>query len=136
MPAFAESGHREIGRRLPQDLVGLPKLAVLECTFSEAARSLVPGRPVVRVKTCFTHSKLEEKREELRAIVAALRRSRKRLRALDIADSSYTPEFTLELLASLTADGVLCADLRYVGTLVFPVDGRQVGQDAFTWEVG
>ena len=121
---------------LPASAAFLPKLAVLECTFSEAARSLVPGRPVVRVKTCFTHSKLEEKREELRAIVAALRRSRKRLRALDIADSSYTPEFTLELLASLTADGVLCADLRYVGTLVFPVDGRQVGQDAFAWEVG
>ncbi|PIL34924.1 hypothetical protein GSI_02711 [Ganoderma sinense ZZ0214-1] len=103
----------------------LPKLAVLECTFAEAAVSLVPGRPVVRVKTCFTHSKLEEKRAELRAIVAALRRSRRRLRALDIADSSYTPAFTLELLAGLTADGALCADLRYVGTLVFPVDGRQ-----------
>lgn len=110
----------------------LPKLAVLECTFSEAATSLVPGRPVVRVKTCFTHSKLEEKREELREIVAALRRSRKRLRALDIADSSYTSDFTLELLSALTSDGVLCADLRYVGTLVFPVDGRQVGQDPFT----
>ncbi|KAI1789983.1 hypothetical protein LXA43DRAFT_1062481 [Ganoderma leucocontextum] len=110
---------------LPSSAAFLPKLAILECTFSEAAVSLVPGRPVVRVKTCFTHSKLEEKREELRAIVAALRRSRKRLRALDIADSSYTPDFTLELLSALTSDGTFCSDLRYVGTLVFPVDGRQ-----------
>ncbi|KAI0738875.1 hypothetical protein C8Q80DRAFT_1275097 [Daedaleopsis nitida] len=103
----------------------LPKLALLECTFSEAAVALVPDRPVVRVKTCFTHSKLEEKREELRGIVGALRRSKKRPRALDIADSSYTADFSLELLAALTADGFFCGDLRYIGTLVLPVDGRQ-----------
>lgn len=107
----------------------LTKLSVLDSAFSEAVLALVPNRPVVRVKTCFTHSRLEEKREELRAIVDALRRSKKRLRALDIADSSYTPEFSLELLTTLTADAFFCGDLRYLGTLVLPVDGRKVGQD-------
>ena len=113
----------------PSNPTFLPKLCVLECTFAEAAISLVPDRPVCRVKTCFTHSKLEEKREELRSVASALRRSKKRLRALDIADSSYTPEFTLELLATVTSDTLLCTHLRYIGTLVLPVDGRQVGQD-------
>lgn len=106
----------------------LPKLCILECTFSEAAVALVPGRPVARVKTCFTHSKHEEKCVELHAIVGALRQTKKRLRALDIADSSYTADFSLELLSSLSADAFFCGDLRYLGTLVFPVDGRKVGQ--------
>lgn len=111
---------------LPTSPVFLPKLSVLECTFSEAAAALVPGRPVVRLKTCFTHSKPEQKRAELQVLLGALRRSRRRLRALDIADSAYTPDFTLELLGALTADGTFCTDLRYVGTLVLPVDGHQV----------
>ncbi|RDX48764.1 hypothetical protein OH76DRAFT_1472247 [Lentinus brumalis] len=103
----------------------LPKLSILECTFSEAAVALVPERPVARVKTCFTHSRLEEKCTEVRAIVGALRRSKKRLRALDMADSSYTADFSLELLSLLTADAFFCGELRYLGTLVFPVDGRK-----------
>ncbi|KAH9932821.1 uncharacterized protein BXZ73DRAFT_101357 [Epithele typhae] len=103
----------------------LPKLSILECTFSEAALALVPERPLTRLKTCFTHSKPDEKRVELRALLAALRRSRRRPRALDIADSAYTPAFALELLAALTAGPTLCADLRYCGALVLPVDGRQ-----------
>lgn len=106
----------------------LPKLTVLECTFSEAAAALVPDRPVCRVKTCFTHSRLEEKRTELQIIAASLRQSKKRLRALDIADSSYTPEFSLELLSHITHEPALCAELRYIGTLVLPVGGPQVGQ--------
>lgn len=106
----------------------LPKLTVLECTFSEAAAALVPDRPVCRVKTCFTHSRLEEKRTELQIIAASLRQSKKRLRALDIADSSYTPEFSLELLSHITHEPALCAELRYIGTLVLPVGGQQVGQ--------
>ncbi|TBU25096.1 hypothetical protein BD311DRAFT_765291 [Dichomitus squalens] len=110
---------------VPSDSTFLPKLSILECTFSEAAVSLVPGRPVCRVKTCFTRSKLEEKREELNSIVSALRRSKKRFRAIDIADSLYTAEFSLELLSTVTSDAQFCADLRYVGTLVLPVDGRQ-----------
>ncbi|KAI0629917.1 hypothetical protein C8Q77DRAFT_1064854 [Trametes polyzona] len=103
----------------------LPKLTVLECTFSEAAAALVPDRPVCRVKTCFTHSRLEEKRTELQIIMASLRQSKRRLRALDIADSSYTPEFSLELLSHITREAALCTDLRYIGTLVLPVGGQQ-----------
>ncbi|KAI0823258.1 hypothetical protein BC628DRAFT_1421104 [Trametes gibbosa] len=105
--------------------VFLPKLNVLECTFSEAAAALVPDRPVCRVKTCFTHSRLEEKRTELQIIAASLRQSRRRLRALDIADSSYTPEFSLELLSRITSEPALGSELRYLGTLVLPVRGRQ-----------
>ncbi|KAI0775587.1 hypothetical protein BD413DRAFT_611104 [Trametes elegans] len=103
----------------------VPKLSILECTFSEAAVALVPDRPVCRVKTCFTHSRLEEKRTELQILVAALRQSKKRLRALDIADSSYNADFSLELLGRITSQPALCSDLRYIGTLVLPVDGRQ-----------
>ncbi|KAH9889896.1 hypothetical protein C8Q73DRAFT_765405 [Cubamyces lactineus] len=103
----------------------LPKLSILECTFSEAAVALVPDRPVCRVKTCFTHSRLDEKRTELQIIVASLRQSKRRIRALDIADSSYDASFSLEVLAKVTGDATLCAELRYIGTLVLPVDGQQ-----------
>ncbi|KAH9849460.1 hypothetical protein C2E23DRAFT_737189 [Lenzites betulinus] len=103
----------------------LPKLNVLECTFSEAAAALVPDRPVCRLKTCFTHSRLEEKRTELQIIAASLRQSKRRLRALDIADSSYTPEFSLEMLAAITSDPALGSELRYLGALVLPVGGQQ-----------
>ncbi|KAI8986256.1 hypothetical protein BD414DRAFT_416677, partial [Trametes punicea] len=103
----------------------LPKLAILECTFSEAATALVPDRPVCRIKTCFTHSKLEEKRTELQILAASLRQSKKRLRALDIADSSYDTGFSLELLARIANDPALCSELRYLGTLVLPVEGQQ-----------
>ncbi|KAI0642884.1 hypothetical protein C8Q79DRAFT_915918 [Trametes meyenii] len=103
----------------------LPKLTVLECTFSEAAVALVPDRPVCRIKTCFTHSKPEEKRTELQIIAAALRQSKRRLRALDIADSEYNVDFSLELLSHLTSNQSLCQELRYIGTLVLPVGGQQ-----------
>ncbi|KAI0369412.1 hypothetical protein BV20DRAFT_1020809 [Pilatotrama ljubarskyi] len=105
--------------------VFLPRLSVLECTFSEAAAALVPDRPVCRVKTCFTHSRLEEKRTELQIVVASLRQSKRRLRALDIADSSYNADFSLELLSHVTSHQSLCTDLRYIGTLVLPVAGQQ-----------
>ncbi|OSC98220.1 hypothetical protein PYCCODRAFT_1471276 [Trametes coccinea BRFM310] len=103
----------------------LPRLSVLECTFSEAAVALVPDRPVCRLKTCFTHSKLEDKRTELDILVASLRQSKKRLRSLDIADSSYDASFSLELLRRVTDDSALCSELRYIGTLVLPVVGQQ-----------
>ncbi|CDO72274.1 hypothetical protein BN946_scf184970.g126 [Trametes cinnabarina] len=103
----------------------LPKLSVLECTFSEAAVALVPDRPVCRVKTCFTHSRLEDKRTELDILAASLRQSKKRLRTLDIADSSYDAGFSLELLRRVT-DVSLSSELRYIGTLVLPVVGQQL----------
>lgn len=104
----------------------LPKLSILECTFTEAAVALVPGRPVVRIKTCFSRTDIAEKRAELRELHAKLKLSRKSLRALDLADESYTPEFTLELL-TLTVDTFTSTNtLRYLGTLVLPVDAKQV----------
>lgn len=109
----------------PVALPLLPKLSFLECAFSEAALAFVPGRPVLRVKTCFSRTKVEEKRAELRDLLAALKCSRKPLRSLDLADESYEPLFTLDILTML-AGTFPNSTLRYLGTLVFPVDGRQV----------
>lgn len=104
----------------------IPKLSVLECTFIDAAAALVPGRPVVRVKTCFSRSRVEDKRTELRELFSKLRLSRKPLRALDIGDESYTPQFSLELLNMATRSFPNSTHLRYLGTLVLPVDSKQV----------
>lgn len=104
----------------------LPSLSLLECTFSEAAVSLIPGRPVQRVKTCFSKSKIDEKRIELRVLLASIRRSKKPLRTLDLADVSYQSAFTLEMIS--TIDRVLSGKhrLQYLGTLVYPVDPKEV----------
>jgi len=103
----------------------LPRLAILECTFTEAAVSLVPGRPVTRLKTCFSKSRIEEKREELRGLFSCFRSSRRQLRCLDIADASYTSDFSLELLTTAANTFSSHNHLRYLGTLVLPIDGRQ-----------
>ncbi|OCH92821.1 hypothetical protein OBBRIDRAFT_811454 [Obba rivulosa] len=102
----------------------LPRLSILECTFTEAAVALVPARPITRLKTCFSRSNIDGKRLEMRALFSSLRLSRKTLRSLDIADSSYTAEFSSELLASL-AHSVHVYDVRYLGTLVLPIGGRE-----------
>ncbi|GJE92513.1 hypothetical protein PsYK624_086670 [Phanerochaete sordida] len=104
----------------------LPQLAVLECTFGEAAAALVPGRPLARVKTCFSRSGADAKRGELRELLARLRASRRALCALDLADEAYTEDFSLELLAAMGSAVARFAELRYLGTLVLPVDGRKV----------
>ncbi|KAI0698115.1 hypothetical protein BC835DRAFT_1269370 [Cytidiella melzeri] len=103
----------------------LPALSVLECTFCEAAVALVPGRPVLRLKTCFSKTKAEEKRAELRELLANLRHSQKPLRALDLADESYRSNFTLELITSIDRTFSGRCELRYLGTLVFPVDAKE-----------
>ncbi|KAI0345510.1 hypothetical protein BDW22DRAFT_1426198 [Trametopsis cervina] len=105
-------------------LPSLPALECLECTFSEAAMLLIPGRPVVRVKTCFSRNKTE-KHAELQDLLANLKQSRKSLRALDLADESYDSGFTLEMLALMIATFAHGGTLRYLGTLVFPVDGKE-----------
>jgi hypothetical protein len=106
--------------------LALPKLAMLECTFSEAAMALVPGRPVVRVKTCFSSSENDEKRAEMNQLLTKLRLSRKALRALDLADESYTEDFSLEILTHMGGGAFPhFSELRYLGTLVLPVDGRK-----------
>ncbi|EJC98347.1 uncharacterized protein FOMMEDRAFT_137000 [Fomitiporia mediterranea MF3/22] len=96
----------------------LPLLSILECSFIDAITTLVPGRPVIRVKTCFSREDTPGKAEELRKLSASLRRTSSRLRSLDLADASYTEEFTLTVLGTMTGH---LPDLRYFGTLVLPV---------------
>jgi hypothetical protein len=99
----------------------LPALSTLECSFSEAVVAFAPRRPLVRVKTCFSRVKVEEKRVELRELLDSLQRSQKPLRALDLADESYDSAFTRELVTSVSHAFSANNDLRYLGTLVFPV---------------
>ncbi|KAF8133302.1 hypothetical protein EV363DRAFT_1162424 [Boletus edulis] len=101
----------------------LPNLSTLECTFTEAACSLVPTRPISRLKTCFSKTRSPEKRKELSLLFSKLMETTHPLRSLDIADSSYSDAFSMELLASVVKLQNQVHDLRYLGTLVLPVDG-------------
>lgn len=104
------------------DRHSLRALSTLECSFSEAVRALVPGRPVVRLKTCFSRQQVPEKKEELSQLLTSLRQSSAPVRSLDLADSSYTEDFSLTILADIVK---WLPDLRYLGTLVLPV-GKEV----------
>ncbi|KAH6907509.1 hypothetical protein BKA70DRAFT_1189502 [Coprinopsis sp. MPI-PUGE-AT-0042] len=99
-------------------------LAVLECTFSEAANILVPGRPITHLKTCFSTISLPEKRQEMEALLKSVELSKRSLRALDIADSSYDQDFSMELLQRVAHGERTRFELRYLGTLVLPVEGN------------
>ncbi|KAH7913376.1 hypothetical protein BJ138DRAFT_1002510 [Hygrophoropsis aurantiaca] len=109
----------------PLDHNALPNLSTLECTFTEAACALVPNRPVARLKTCFSRTRLKEKREEMRHLFAQLSLSTRPLHSLDIADSSYSESFSMELLDSLIQLQNKVQVLRYLGTLVLPIGGRE-----------
>lgn len=117
--------------RLPHSLssAAFPRLSTLECTFAEAAMAITPGRPLMCLKTCFSRTKLDEKRAEMTQFLTRIRRSTCPLRALDIADSRYTTVFSMELLTSIVASRVTSLELRYLGTLVLPISGRQVSGD-------
>lgn len=104
----------------------IPNLSTLNCTFTGVVGTLVPGRPVTHVKTCFSSSGLKAKRVELALILANLRLSTKPIHSLLLADESYTPAFSLELLSSLVKAFGPIPQLRFVGPLVLPVHGRQV----------
>ncbi|KAF9476202.1 hypothetical protein BDN70DRAFT_863655 [Pholiota conissans] len=103
----------------------IPKLSILECTFSEAAMAIVPGRPVTHLKTCFSHDELSAKREEMYTLLSRIVLSTRPLRSLDIGDSLYTETFSTELLASIANTRSLIAELKHLGTLVLPIDGRE-----------
>ncbi|OCB91136.1 hypothetical protein A7U60_g1618 [Sanghuangporus baumii] len=96
----------------------LPALSILECSFIDAIAALVPGRPVTRVKTCFSREDVPGKTEELRKLAASLQRSSTRVRSLDLADASYTEDFSLAVLGTMQRH---LPELRYFGTLVLPV---------------
>jgi hypothetical protein len=104
----------------------MPNLAILECTFSEAANTIVPGRPITHLKTCFSAISLVEKRLEMNALFQSVELSKRRLRSLDIADSFYNEGFSMELLECVAHGERTRLELRYLGTLVLPVDGNSV----------
>jgi hypothetical protein len=108
------------------DPSSLTSLSTLECTFAEAAGALVPGRPVTRLKTCFSASGISEKRAELSDLFSKISLSTRPFRALDIADSIYTEDFCMELLRAVAYTRVTAGELYYLGTLVLPIGGRQV----------
>ncbi|KAJ7107894.1 hypothetical protein C8R44DRAFT_885285 [Mycena epipterygia] len=103
----------------------VPLLTTLECTFSAAAVAHAPGRPLSRLKTCFSAPDPPGKRAELAALLAALRLSTQPIHALDLADAAYTESGTLELLHRITHTPATARELRYLGTLVLPVGGRK-----------
>ena len=111
---------------LPLDPGALPNLSTLQCTFAEAACALVPTRPISRLKTCFSKTRLPEKREELLLLFSKLTETTHPLHSLDIADSDYSDSFSMELLASVVSLQNQVHDLRYLGTLVLPIDGHVV----------
>jgi F-box-like len=105
----------------------LPRLSILDCTFTEAVGLLVPGRPVTHVKTCFSSSNREARRVELALLLTDLRLSIQPIYSLTVADESYTSTFSLELLSSLVKSFGPTPQLRYLGPLALPVDGNEVG---------
>jgi hypothetical protein len=105
----------------------LPRLSILDCTFTEAVSVLVPGRPVTHVKTCFSSSNRETRRVELALLLADLRLSTQPIHSLTVADEAYTASFSLELLSSLVRAFGPTPQLRYLGPLALPVDGGEVG---------
>ncbi|KAL9710855.1 hypothetical protein Ac2012v2_005396 [Leucoagaricus gongylophorus] len=112
---------------LPHSLssAALPRLSKLECTFPEAAMAITPGRPVTCLKTCFSRTQVDEKRVEMAQFLTRVCRSTCLLRALDIADSRYTAAFSMEFLSSIVASRATSLELRYLGTLVLPISGRE-----------
>lgn len=103
----------------------LPKLSVLECPTTDAVSVLIPHRPITRVKTCFATSNIEKKRRELTVLFVNLRLSTQPLLSLDLGDSSYNSDCSLNLLRHCVSGNRTMDNVRYLGTLALPVDGRE-----------
>jgi len=104
----------------------LPKLSILECPTTDAVSVLVPHRPITRVKTCFATSEVEKKRRELTTLFVNLRLSTRSLLSLDLGDSSYNTDCSLNFLRHCVSANRTMDNVRYLGTLALPVDGREV----------
>ena len=104
----------------------LPKLSILECPTTDAVLALVPHRPITRVKTCFATSEVEKKRRELTTLFVNLRLSTRPLLSLDLGDSSYSTDCSLNFLRHCVSGNRTMDNVRYLGTLALPVDGREV----------
>ncbi|THU97245.1 hypothetical protein K435DRAFT_69190 [Dendrothele bispora CBS 962.96] len=103
----------------------LRSLFVLECTFTEAAIALVPGGPIVRLKTAFSSPTLAEKHIKMNALFSRIRRSTRRIKSLDIGDSVYGEEFAMDMLQTIVTTSRTRDDLRDLGMLVVPVEGNE-----------
>lgn len=114
--------HTRPNSTMTLDPRALPKLSTLECSFTDAVRVLAPGRPLVRLKTCFSRDEIESKREELLQLMASLRQVKGRVLCLDLADASYSEDFTLIVLDEIFQR---LPGLRYLATVVLPI-GREV----------
>ena len=104
----------------------LPKLSILECPSTDAVSVLVPHRPITRVKTCFATSEVEKKRRELTTLFVNLRLSTQPLLSLDLGDSSYSTDCSLNFLRHCVSANRTMDNVRYLGTLALPVNGREV----------
>lgn len=102
------------------------RLTVLECSFSEAVAAFVPHRPIRRVKTAISNEDESAKTTEVSTLFFNLQLSACHLESLDISDSSYTESsFTMAVLSHASSEPSTCLDLKYLGTLVLPVDGQE-----------
>jgi len=104
----------------------LLKLSILEYPTTDAVSVLVPHRPITQVKTCFATSEIETKRRELTTLFVNLRLSTRPLLSLDLGDSSYDADCSLNFLRHCVSANGTMDNVRYLGTLVLPVDGREV----------
>jgi hypothetical protein len=126
-PRLADLYIGDFGAPRTLSATALPALAVLECTFTEAAAALVPDRPVTHLKTCLSAPGRADKDAEVRVLACALAKTSRSLRSLDIADSTYEPLCGPGALRALRdGGGSALAGLRYVGTLALPVAGDHV----------
>ncbi|KAF7292691.1 hypothetical protein MIND_01167300 [Mycena indigotica] len=112
----------------------LPALTTLECTFSEAAVLLSPGRPLSRLKTAFsTPPHIANREPEIRLLISALRRSNAPLISLDVGDAplpgataeAETASMQLLQRVAHARAMTMARELRYFGTLILPVGGRK-----------
>ncbi|KAH7927658.1 hypothetical protein BV22DRAFT_1103579 [Leucogyrophana mollusca] len=124
-PVPDNATHASSSQTPPLEPNALPNLSTLECTFTEAACALVPNRPITRLKTCFSRTRLAEKREEMSYLFSKLPLSTRPLHSFDIADSSYSESFSMELLSSVIKLQNKVQGLRYLGTLVLPISGSE-----------
>lgn len=112
--------------RLPRNPRLLPALSILECPTVDAVALLVPQKPISRVKTSLSTLLSEQKRGELDRLFSNLRLSISYLISLDLGDTTFDSRTSLEILRNCAAAPRTRSELRYLGTLSLPVDGRQV----------
>jgi hypothetical protein len=105
----------------------LPSLSTLESEQLQAAASLVPHRPVTHVKTHFSRVQPHQKLIEFDRLCCSLQKSAQPILSLEISDDMPTVEFSQDLLSYIVNSFDKVVGLRYLGTLMLPVHGHEVG---------